>query len=143
MAVLRGYLFVGLGWAMRHLTWVILSYVVAGLLTMVVVSAAASSAFVRFGFADSRVLGLVSTSSLVALVAGVAVFFALVRNQRALAFTDEVVDELAKVTWPTRDETVRASITVVVTTMFVAGLLAAYDFLWKNVADYFLFGSAG
>jgi preprotein translocase subunit SecE len=56
-----------------------------------------------------------------------------------MVFTDEVVGELARVTWPTRDETVRASVTVIFTTIFSASLLAAYDFLWKNIADYFLF----
>jgi preprotein translocase SecE subunit len=43
------------------------------------------------------------------------------------------------VTWPSREETVRASTTVVLTTLFMASLLAVYDFTWKNLADLFLF----
>jgi len=73
------------------------------------------------------------------VVGGAITFGALIRHPRAMQFSDEVIDELTKVTWPTREETVRASVTVVLTTAFVATLLAAYDYLWKNLADIFLF----
>ncbi|TNE88652.1 MAG: preprotein translocase subunit SecE [Deltaproteobacteria bacterium] len=65
----------------------------------------------------------------------------LLRNEQAVAFTDEVVEELTKVTWPTRDETVRASTTVVVATLFTAAVLGGYDYLWKQVADLVLFNA--
>ena len=78
-------------------------------------------------------------STAISVVAGVITIVALIRNPTAVSFTDEVVDELGKVTWPTRDETVRASTTVVVTTLFTAAVLGAYDYVWKQVADLFLF----
>ena len=104
-------------------------------------SSAVSSAMIYTGQPDFRLLnGMVSTSSLIAILSGGVTFIVLIRNQRAMVFTDEVVGELAHVTWPTREETVRASITVIFTTIFSASLLAAYDFVWKNIADYFLLG---
>jgi preprotein translocase subunit SecE len=124
---------------MRHLTWVILAFVVAAFLVIIVMGSAVGSAFTRFGYPDYRLLGLMSTSSFISVLAGITTFVALIRNQKVMVFTDEVVGELARVTWPTRDETVRASVTVIFTTIFSASLLAAYDFLWKNIADYFLF----
>jgi preprotein translocase subunit SecE len=124
---------------MRHLTWVILAFVVAAFLVIIVMGSAVGSAFTRFGYPDYRLLGLMSTSSLISVLVGLTTFVALIRNQKVMVFTDEVVGELARVTWPTRDETVRASVTVIFTTIFSASLLAAYDFLWKNIADYFLF----
>jgi preprotein translocase subunit SecE len=128
---------------MRNLPWVILTDVVIAILTMLVMSAALHSGFARFGVADFRVLGTpIALSGLLAFLSGVATFLVLVRNRRAMTFTDEVIGELFKVTWPSREETLRASITVVVTTVFTASLLAAYDFLWKNVADYFLFSGS-
>jgi preprotein translocase SecE subunit len=135
----------GLEHSMRHLTWVILSFVVSAFLVILVMSAAVSSGLTRFGVPDFRFFGfLPPMSTMCAIVAGVVTFGFLIRNQKAMLFTDEVVGELARVTWPTRDETVRASVVVIFTTIFTASLLAAYDFLWKNVADYFLFsGGAG
>lgn len=125
---------------MRHLPWVILSIAVAAMLTVVVVSAAVDSAFAFFGVADIRVFGSpLALSSLIAIGSGAAVFIVVLRVRRWVTFIDEVVGELAKVSWPTREETVRASVTVVATTVFTAALLGGYDFLWKNVADYFLF----
>jgi len=119
---------------MRHLPWVILTYVVAAFLTTLVVSSAVHSGFQRFGVADFRPLGLpIAMSSIIAFVAGVVFFVIFVRNRRIMTFTDEVIGELLKVTWPTRDETVKASVTVVVTTAFVASLMAVYDVIWVRV----------
>ena len=128
---------------MRHLTYVILTFVLTAILTVAATSAALSSAFQRFGIEDTRMLDLVNISSVLALLAGGLTFAALFRSQRAVKFTDEVLHELFRVTWPTREETVRASVTVVVVTAFTASMLAIYDFIWKNLADIFLFNPTG
>lgn len=124
---------------MSNQRYVMLSFIAAALLVGFTVQAASVSAFAQFAWPDRRLLGILSTTSAIALGAGLATFVGLIRNRKAVAFTDEVVGELRKVTWPTREETVRASTTVVLTTLFVAGLLAAYDFIWKNLADLVLF----
>ena len=128
---------------MRHLALTILTFVISALLTTWVMTSALTSGFARFGVPDSRFLfGTLSTTTAIALGTGLVVFVGLVRNARVMTFTDEVIDQLSRVTWPTREETVRASGTVVLTTLFTAGLLSAFDFLWKNVADYFLFAGS-
>jgi preprotein translocase subunit SecE len=119
--------------------YVLLAFVVAAVLVGVTVQAAASSAFAQFALPDDRVMGILATSSILAILSGATTFLILVRNKAALTFTGEVVGELVRVTWPSREETVRASTTVVLTTLFMASLLAVYDFTWKNVADLFLF----
>ncbi|MCO4746331.1 MAG: preprotein translocase subunit SecE [Proteobacteria bacterium] len=124
---------------MRHQRFIVLSFIATGVLVAVAFQAGLVSGFGQFAVPDTRVLGLVNLSSVLSLVAGVLTFVALLRNEQAVQFTDEVVDELTKVTWPTRDETVRASTTVVVTTLFTAGVLGGYDFIWKKVADMVLF----
>lgn len=128
---------------MRHLPWVILSVAVAAILTIMVVSSAVHSAFAFFGVADLRIFGSpLALSSLIAVLVGGGGFLFVIRSRRYMTFIDEVVGELAKVSWPTREETVRASITVVATTVFTASLMAGYDLIWKNVADYFLFSAS-
>ena len=116
-----------------------LVFIVAAILVGMTLQSAAESAFAQFAWPDNRILGLVNTSTAIAVVGGFATFGGLIRTPRALKFAGEVVGELLRVTWPTRDETVRASTTVVVTTLFTAALLALYDFTWKNLADVFLF----
>ena len=124
---------------MRHQRYIVFTFVASGVLVAVASQAALVSGFGQFAIADTRVGGLINVSSVLSLGAGILTFVALLRNEQAVQFTDEVVDELSKVTWPTRDETVRASTTVVVTTLFTAGVLGAYDFVWKKVADVVLF----
>lgn len=124
---------------MKHPNWVLLIFALGAILAGLLVQSALVSAMAQFAWADDRVLGLVPTSSLVGVGAAVVTGVVLIRVQRAIHFTDEVVGELKEVTWPTREEAVRASTTVVLTAIFAACLIAAYDFLWKNLADLFLF----
>lgn len=124
---------------MRHPNWVLLSFVIGAILVGLLVQSAAISGMAQFSYPDNRIGGLLQTSSALGIGAFALSIIVLFRYKRALMFTDEVVGELKQVTWPTRDETLRASTTVVLTTFFTAALLAAYDFLWKNLADYFLF----
>jgi preprotein translocase subunit SecE len=119
--------------------YVLLVFVLVAIGVGLTVQAAVVSAFAQFAYPDNRLLGILSTSSALSLVSGGLSFLALLRNRPALTFTGEVVTELLRVTWPTRDEAVRAATTVVLTTLFVAALLAVFDFTWKNLADLILF----
>ncbi|MEN0068406.1 MAG: preprotein translocase subunit SecE [Myxococcota bacterium] len=119
--------------------YVILVFVVAAILIGLTLQSAFVSLFLQMSWNDNVWGGVVNTSTALALLGGATSFFALVRTRTAVAFTSEVVGELLRVTWPTRDETMRASTTVVLTTLFTAALLAVYDFTWKSLADLFLF----
>lgn len=125
---------------MKHQRYVILCFIVGAVLTGMVVQSAVVSALAQATMPDARILGgILSESTAAALVAGGATFFLLLRNHQAVRFTDEVIGELAKVTWPTREEAVQATSTVIVTTVLIAVLLGVYDIVWKNLADLVLF----
>jgi preprotein translocase SecE subunit len=124
---------------MSHQRFVILAFVLGSAFLASVLEAGVSSVFLQMAWEDTRHLGLVSTSTLVALLAGFGCFFALIRNSAALRFTDEVIGELWKVTWPTRDEALQATTTVIFTAVFVAAIVGVYDLVWKKMADFFLF----
>jgi len=124
---------------MKRSRYVLLTFVVGAFLTGWVVQAMVVSLLAQLEYPDTRLLGLVSISGLSGMGGGIATFFALLSNSDAKRFTDEVVGELARVTWPTREETLRATTTVVVTTLLVAALLGVYDLFWKNLADLILF----
>lgn len=126
---------------MRHQRFVVLSFIAAGVLAGVSAQAGLVSGFGQFAVPDTRIGGLVNLSTALSVGLAALTFMVLLRNEQAVAFTDEVVEELTKVTWPTRDETVRASTTVVVATLFTAAVLGGYDYLWKQVADLVLFNA--
>jgi len=87
---------------------------------------------------DPTVAG-VAASVLVGVVAGIVGFFVLLRNEKATTFTDSVVSELKRVTWPSRDETFSNTGIVVGAAIFFASLLSAYDFLWAKLTGLFLY----
>lgn len=124
---------------MRFQRYVVVLFALFGLFAGWLAQAAVVSLLAQLAMPDDRVAGLVATSSLVGLAVGVGTLIGLLRWRRAVVFTDEVVGELVKVTWPTREETSRATTTVVLTTVFVAVLLGGYDLLWKSIADWVLF----
>jgi preprotein translocase SecE subunit len=83
-------------------------------------------------------LGLNATN-LAAFVVAIVTFFVLLRHPVAYRFTDEVVAEFRKVTWPSREETIRSTTVVVVFTVIVASALAGYDWIWGEITSRVLF----
>jgi preprotein translocase SecE subunit len=120
----------------RFIVLAFLSGAVAFGLTVVRV---AEAVFAALGVGDADVMGLMARSDLVGIVGAVVTFLVLMRHQAAVTFTAETITELAKVTWPDREETVRSTSVVIAATVFVATCLAVYDFVWKRVANVFLF----
>lgn len=119
--------------------FVLLAFFIASLLVGLTMDAALGSMFAQFGMPDNRVAGLLATSTSIGVVSGFLTFVILLRTPAAVRFSGEVVSELLRVTWPKRDEAVRAATTVVATTLFTAAVLALYDLTWKNLADLVLF----
>lgn len=127
---------------MNHQRFVLLAFVVGAVFAAAVLQAAVGSLFIYLDMQDVRVMGgLFNTSDLVALAGGFVAFFGLLRNASAVQFTDEVVGELLKVTWPTREEALQAASTVIFTALFVSVVIGFYDLMWNNVASAFLYTS--
>src|SRR5262245_60164127 len=63
---------------------------------------------------------------------GVAGLVALVfvRNERIFGLASEVTGELKKVTWPTRKETMSATLVVIITVIVSSVFLGLFDFTW-------------
>jgi preprotein translocase subunit SecE len=51
---------------------------------------------------------------------------------KALKYLKEVWEELGKVTWPTRNEAIRMTITVIAVSAFVAAFIGSLDFVLTN-----------
>lgn len=60
-----------------------------------------------------------------------------VRGIRPVQFVQEIVSELRKAVWPSRDETIRLTYVVIVISAFVGLLLGVFDFtLTKTFTNY-------
>ena len=58
--------------------------------------------------------------------------------QRFLNYFKETRLEMKKVNWPTRRETVRYTLTVILVSLAVAALLGAFDFMFTSALRLFI-----
>lgn len=86
----------------------------------------------RILFAD------IQLSVVLGVVAGVGMTYALFNNEKVYNWSTEVAVELSKVTWPDQDDTVQSTKVVIAFAVVVAGILSAFDFVWKFVTDAIL-----
>jgi preprotein translocase subunit SecE len=70
-----------------------------------------------------------------AVVAGILGAIALYRNRPTYTLIHDVVEEMAKVTWPTRKETSQSTVVVVITSLIAALMLFLFDSVWSAVTD--------
>lgn len=71
----------------------------------------------------------------VGYLAAVAVAAAVLKNPTTRALAHEVVDELARASWPSRQETVRATWIVLCTVAVCALYLGVLDAAWLSLTD--------
>ena len=117
-----------------------IAFILLGLtwLTVVALRGLAIPVLAKFEIGDP-IVGFLSASALVAIILGVVTYIALMRNTRVVQFADEVIDELNKVTWPEKDETVSSTVVVVGVTLFIAAALGLYDYVWAEVTQIVLY----
>ncbi|MGO8748907.1 MAG: preprotein translocase subunit SecE [Thermoguttaceae bacterium] len=62
--------------------------------------------------------------------------YRLINVPRFADFLISVEAEMHKVSWPSRAELIRASIVVLVTIIFLAGVLFGFDYLWTAIFKF-------
>ena len=124
---------------MRNQKYIIMTFLGAAVLVGFTVQGLAVPLLARLEVGDLQVAGLINATSLAGIVLGVLTFLVLNRHPLVVRFTDQSVTELRKVTWPVREETLRSTTVVVGTTLFVALMLAIFDYGWAEVTSRLLF----
>jgi len=109
--------------------WVNLSFVAASLLMSYVLYVLATKFSVVFDV-EGRVRSLDKILLAGTVLVGLAMFFGLNRSAVANNFMNETVTEVTKVSWPDRDETLKATAAVLVAVTIAGVLLWAVDNLW-------------
>ena len=89
---------------------------------------------------DPFILGIrqLPLTSVIAYAISAALAIGTLRHPDAYSMSLEVVDELAKVVWPTREETGHATMVVVVAVLISSAFLGAFDAVWLWMTDWIL-----
>lgn len=86
------------------------------------------------GISDPPLIGSqFPVSRLVGLLIAIGAFVFAAKNPRAWEFSNDVVNELKKVTWPERRELQRSTVVVIITTLIIAFILGLFDFAWAEL----------
>lgn len=80
---------------------------------------------------------IVSPVDAISIVLGIVVFVVLLKNATVNVFTNEVITELGKVTWPNRKETVLSTGVVSVLVGICAVILFLFDMIWGAAVKVF------
>lgn len=114
--------------------YVVFAYLAMGFLVFMTLDRMLGALFYAVEIPNPGVIGsgftLVSLIGLV-VAAGLGVF--AYRHPRASEFSNEVVTELRKVSWPSRKETQSQTIVVIITTVIIALILGLFDFIWAEL----------
>ncbi|RYZ95360.1 MAG: preprotein translocase subunit SecE [Proteobacteria bacterium] len=109
--------------------WVNLSFVAASLLLAYVLYVLAMKFSVILDF-EGRIGSLDKILLAGAVAVGIGSFIAFTKSGKASNFMQEVVTEVSKVTWPTSNETVKATIAVLIAVTIAGVLFWLMDSVW-------------
>lgn len=109
--------------------WVNLSFLATAVLLAVVTFMIASKVSAALDF-EGRVRDLDLILKGISFGAGILCFGILYMNSHAQTFMNDVVNEISKVTWPSQDETLKATIAVVIAVTIAGFMLGLIDKIW-------------
>jgi len=109
--------------------WIQLGYLVTALLVMWLSGHFVSTVWYAFADPDEAVVTALS------VVIGIGTAILLYRNATVYSLSQEVAEELSKVTWPTREETSNSTVVVIVFSIIAAVFLGFFDAIWSTVTD--------
>ena len=115
--------------------WVNLSFVVASALVAYVLFMLATKFSVVFDF-EGRFRALDKVILFGSIVCGIGMYLGLSKNSKSSGFMNEVVTEVAKVTWPEQEETVKATIAVLISVVIAGVALWIVDGVWAAILGW-------
>lgn len=115
--------------------WVSLSFVVGSALVAIVIYMLASKFSVMLDF-EGRFRSLDKVILFGSVVIGIGLYLGLSKNAKSSGFMNEVVAEVVKVTWPEQEETVKATIAVLISVVIAGVALWIVDGVWAAILGY-------
>jgi preprotein translocase SecE subunit len=107
-------------------------YLVCGVITWLIMREFIATLWVIFRL-SMPVDWTIPPTEIIAGIMGLAVFIALLKNEKVNTFTNEVITELSEVVWPNRKETVYSTGIVSILVGICSVILFGFDMVWGMV----------
>ncbi len=116
--------------------WILLGYTIISLLIWVTFAKFFNSIFTWFNIGDFNILGpQFKLSTLIGLAITVGTLIFCIKSPKIMALSDEIIIELRKVSWPTRQETYYSTLVVIITVLIMSAILGLFDAIWLKVTN--------
>ncbi|MCX7943231.1 MAG: preprotein translocase subunit SecE [Deltaproteobacteria bacterium] len=116
--------------------WILLGYTIISVLVWITFAKFFSSVFSWFRVTDTHLIGpQFRLSTLLGLIVTLGALIYCVRSPLIMTLSDEIIIELRKVSWPTRQETYYSTLVVIITVLIMAVILGIFDAIWLKVTN--------
>src|SRR5262245_54646488 len=116
---------------------IVASYIAASMVLWFLTRATIQWFYLTF-YQVRRLAGIGFMRESLPVIVGAAAFIILLRHPKTTPLLDEVVVELKKVTWPSRDEVMKSTTVVLICVLFASFVLAGFDLAWGKVIGFLL-----
>lgn len=116
---------------------ILLSYTLGSMLVWFMTRSMVQYLYLSF-YQVRRLPGIGMAREALPVILGLIAFGILIRNTRVNQTLDEVVSELKKVTWPSRQDVVRSTTVVIFCIVVASVILMLFDVLWAKLVNVFL-----
>jgi preprotein translocase subunit SecE len=121
----------------QYQKWVNLSYLMLAVLFGYIVFSAAGKIVGAYDL-ETRVRNIELILRGASFIAGAILFLILYRHDQVNQFMNEVMAELARVTWPTQKDTTSATFIVIVMVVISGIVLGLLDYCWVQLLKWVL-----
>ena len=125
--------------AMKNQKYIVMILLALSFLVAISIKGLTVPVLAKYEIGDPLLFNSLNSTTIGALVIGVASFVLLNRHPLIVGFTNEVVTELRTVFWPDKEETIRSTTVVIGVTLFIAFMLGLYDYVWAEITQLLLF----
>ncbi len=118
--------------------WIYLSFIVGALLLSWVFDQFLKLVLGYAQISNPIIMGVLPATTVGAVVAmGIFAYF-YCRQEKVQVFSGEVLQELRKVTWPSKDGSYKSTIVVLVTVIIMAAILGVFDWICNRLVALIL-----
>jgi preprotein translocase subunit SecE len=118
--------------------WIYLSYIGATLLCAWVLDQTLRLVAGQLRIRNPMVMGVLPATAVIAGVVMVIAAYLYFRQPKVDAFSNEVAQELRKVTWPSADHAYRSTLVVIVAVIIMAVILGIFDWICTQLVSLVL-----
>jgi preprotein translocase subunit SecE len=118
--------------------WIYLSYLGATLLCAWVLDQTLRLVAGGMRLRNPMVMGVLPATAVIAGIVMAVAAYVYFRKPKVDAFSNEVAQEMRKVTWPTKNHTYRSTIVVIVAVIVMAVILGVFDWICTKLVSLVL-----